>query len=173
MQVSVEAARHEFATLRTGRANPQILDGIMVDAYGSSMPINELAQVHAPESRQLLITPYDRSMVAPIEKAIKNSDLNLNPLNEGSSIRLNLPLLTEERRKDMVKALHKKAEEGRVAIRNVRRDANDHIKALEKKGEASEDNAKRAQEHLQKVTDKYIAEVDQLQKAKEAELMQV
>jgi len=173
MQVSIEAVRHEFSTLRTGRANPTILDGIMVDAYGSTMQINELAQVHAPEARQLVISPYDRAMVAAIEKAIKNSDLNINPINDGASLRLNLPLLTEERRKDMVKVLHKKAEEGRIAIRNVRRDANDHIKALEKKGETSEDLAKRSMEQLQKLTDKYITEVDQLQKSKEAELMQV
>jgi ribosome recycling factor len=173
MQVSIEAVRHEFSTLRTGRANPSILDGILVDAYGGAMPINELAQVHAPEARQLIISPYDRAMVGPIEKAIKNSDLNINPINDGASLRLNLPSLTEERRKDMVKVLHKKAEEGRIAIRNVRRDINDRVKGLEKKGETSEDLAKRSLDQLQKLTDKYIAEVDQLQKAKEAELMQV
>jgi len=173
MQKSIEATQHEFATLRTGRANPSMLDGIMVDAYGSQMPINQLAQVHVPEPRQLMITPYDRTMVGLIERAIKLSDLNINPINDGAGIRLNLPLLTEERRKDMVKLLHKKAEEGRVAIRNVRRDTNDHFKQLEKKGEASEDDAKRAQEKLQKLTDKFIADIDHLQKAKEAELMEV
>ncbi|HEY3331916.1 MAG TPA: ribosome recycling factor [Capsulimonadaceae bacterium] len=173
MQKSIEAAQHEFTTLRTGRANPTILDGITVEAYGSAMPINQLAQVHVPEARQLVITPYDRSVVNLIERAIKLSDLNINPINDGLSIRLNLPMLTEERRKDMVKQLHKKAEEGRVAIRNVRRDTNDHYKQLEKKSEVSEDDSKRAQDKLQKITDKFIAELDQLQKAKEAELLEV
>jgi ribosome recycling factor len=173
MLKSIEATRHEFATLRTGRANPSILDGITVEAYGTPMPINQLAQVNVPESRQLIITPYDRSMVGAIEKAIKISDLNLNPINNGDSIRINLPLLTEERRKDLVKVLHKKAEEGRVAIRNVRRDANDHVKQLEKKADVSEDQARRSGEQLQKLTDKSIVEIDQLQKAKEAELLEV
>ena len=142
MRSSIEAAKVEFATLRTGRANPTLLDNITVDAYGSAMPIDQIAQVHVPESRQLVITPYDRSMVGAIEKAIKNSDLNINPVNNGDSIRLNLPPLTEDRRKDMVKVLQKKAEESRVSVRNVRRDANDRAKALEKKGETSEDLAK-------------------------------
>jgi ribosome recycling factor len=173
MQKSIEASQHEFGTLRTGRANPGMLDGIMVEAYGSQMPINQVAQVHVPEPRQLTITPYDRSVLGLIERAIKMSDLNINPINDGGGIRLNLPLLTEERRKEMVKLLHKKAEDGRVAIRNVRREANDHIKQLEKKGETSEDDSKRAQEKLQKLTDKYIADLDHLQKAKEAELMEV
>jgi ribosome recycling factor len=173
MRQSIEAARTEFATLRTGRASPSLVDNITVDAYGTAMPINQIAQVHAPEARQLVISPYDRSMVGPIEKAIKTSDLNINPINDGASIRLNLPPLTEERRKDLVKQLHKKAEESRVSIRNVRRDTNDRIKAVEKKGETSEDLSKRAQDQLQKLTDKFIAEVDQLQKTKEAELLQV
>jgi ribosome recycling factor len=173
MRSSIEAAEKEFATLRTGRANPSILDNITVDAYGSAMPVNQIAQVHAPESRQLVITPYDRSLVGPIEKAIKLSDLNINPINNGDSIRLNLPSLTEDRRKEMVKVLAKKAEESRVSVRNVRRDINDRIKAIEKKGETSEDLSKRAMDALQKVTDRFIAEVDQLQKSKEAELLQV
>jgi ribosome recycling factor len=172
MQKTIEATQHEFATLRTGRANAAMLDGVHVDAYGGQMPINQLAQVHAPEPRQLVITPYDRNMVGPIEKAIRNSDLNINPINTGDSIRLNLPVLTEERRKDLVKLLHKKAEEGRVAIRNVRREANEHIKQIEKKSEISEDESKRAQERLQKLTDKFVAEIDANQKAKEAELME-
>ncbi len=173
MHKSIEAARHEFATLRTGRANPTLVDGIHIDVYGSQMPVNQLAQIHATDARQLVIAPYDRSVLGAIEKAIKISDLNLNPINDGTSIRLNLPPLTEERRKDLVKVLHKKTEEGRIAIRNVRRDANEHIKALEKKSEASEDDAKRAQEHLQQLTDRFIAEIDTLHKAKEAELLEV
>ena len=172
MQKSIEATQTEFATLRTGRANAGMLDGITVDAYGSPMQINQLAQVHAPEARQLVVTPYDRSMLAAIEKAIKNSDLNINPINDGVGIRLNLPVLTEDRRKDMVKMLHKKAEDGRVAIRNVRRDANDHVKQIEKKSEISEDDSKRAQEKLQKLTDKYIADLDSILKNKEAELLE-
>lgn len=172
MQKTIEATQHEFATLRTGRASAAMLDGIMVDAYGAPMPVNQLAQIHVPEARQLTITPYDRSMVGAIEKAIKNSDLNINPINDGAGIRLNLPVLTEERRKDLVKQLHKKAEEGRVAIRNVRRDANDHIKKIEKAGDVSEDEGKRAQEKLQKLTDKFIAEIDTIQKSKETELME-
>jgi ribosome recycling factor len=173
MHKSIDATQHEFSTLRTGRANPGMLDGILVDAYGSQMPINQIAQVHVPEARQLTITPYDRALVGAIERAIKISDLNINPINDGAGIRLNLPILTEERRKDLVKQLHKKAEDGRVAIRNVRRDANDHFKQLEKKGEVSEDDCKRALEKLQKLTDKCIADLDHLQKAKEAELMEV
>jgi ribosome recycling factor len=171
MQVSIETARHEFAAIRTGRANPSMLDGVHVEAYGSNMPINQLAQVHAPEPRQLVVSPYDRAMLAPIEKAIKNSDLNLNPMNDGVSLRINLPVLTEERRKDMVKSLHKKAEESRISVRNVRRDANDKVKAIEKLGEASEDQSRRVQESLQKMTDKYIAQIDSLQKDKETELL--
>jgi len=173
MKKSVEAANHDFSTIRTGRASPALLDGIHVDYYGTPTPINQVAQVGVPESRQILITPYDRSMLAAIEKVIKNSDLNINPVNEGTAIRLSIPPLNEERRKEFVKILHKKTEDGRVAVRNIRRDANDHVKALVKKAEASEDDSKRAQEALQKITDKYIADIDHLSKAKEAELLEV
>jgi ribosome recycling factor len=173
MQKSVEAARHEFSTLRTGRANPSILDGITVESYGTAMPINQLAQVHAPEPRQIVISPYDRSMLGPIEKAIKMSDLNINPVNDGIGIRLNLPVLTNDRRKEMVKVLQKKSEEGKVAVRNVRRDFNEQIKQLEKKSEVSKDDAKRSEEQMQKLTDRHIALIDELQKHKEAELMEV
>jgi ribosome recycling factor len=173
MQKSIEAARHEFSTLRTGRANPALLDGINVESYGTSLPINQVAQIHATDARQITISPYDRSMLGPIEKAIKTSDLNINPINDGVGVRLNLPPLTTDRRKEMVKVLQRKAEEGKVAIRNVRRDSNDQIKQLEKKSEVSKDDAKRSEEQLQKVTDKYIGQVEELQKAKEAELMEV
>jgi ribosome recycling factor len=173
MQKSVEAARHEFSTLRTGRANPAILDGINVESYGTSMPINQVAQIHAVDARQITISPYDRSMLGPIEKAIKTSDLNINPINDGISVRLNLPPLTTERRKEMVKVLQRKAEDGKVSVRNIRRDFNEQIKQLEKKSEVSKDEAKRSEEQLQKLTDKYIAQVDELQKTKEAELMEV
>jgi ribosome recycling factor len=173
MQKSVEAARHEFSTLRTGRANPSILDGINVESYGTSMPINQVAQVHATDARQIVISPYDRAMLGPIERAIKLSDLNINPINDGIGVRLNLPPLTNDRRKEMVKVLQRKSEEGKVSIRNVRRDFNDQIKSLEKKSEVSKDEAKRSEDQLQKLTDRYIAQVDELQKTKEAELLEV
>ena len=173
MKKTVDATQQDFATIRTGRANPSLLDGISVDYFGSPMPINQLASISVPESRQLVITPYDRSTVAAIEKAIKQSDININPVNDGSSVRLSIPPLTEERRKEFVKVLGKKAEEGRVSIRKVRQNANDQGKALVKKGEASEDESKRAQDALQKLTDRYVAEIDRIAKAKEAELMEV
>ena len=173
MQKTVDATQHDFSTIRTGRANPSLLDGIQVDYYGSPTPLNQLASISVPESRQLVITPYDRSTVAAVEKAIKNSDININPVNDGSSVRLNIPPLTEDRRKEFVKVLGKKAEEGRVSIRNIRRDTNDQFKALVKKAEASEDESKRAQDGLQKLTDRYILEVDKIARAKEAELLEV
>jgi ribosome recycling factor len=145
----------------------------MVESYGTAMPINQVAQVHTPDARMITISPYDRTMLGPIEKAIKTSDLNINPINDGGSIRLNLPPLTNERRKEMVKVLQRKAEDGKVAIRNVRRDSNDQIKQLEKKSEVSKDDAKRSEDQLQKITDKYIGQIDELQKAKESELMEV
>jgi ribosome recycling factor len=173
MKKAVESTQLDFATIRTGRATPTLLDGIQVDYYGSPTPLNQLATISIPDSRQLYIAPYDRSIVAAIEKAIKQSDLNINPVNDGAGVRLSIPPLTEDRRKDFVKILNKKSEEGRVSIRNVRRDVNDQFKALVKKSEASEDDSRRAQENLQKVTDKYIAEIDHITKLKEAELMEV
>lgn len=173
MKKTVEATQHDFSTIRTGRANPTLLDGISVDYYGSPTPINQLATINVPEARQLVITPYDRSALGAIEKAIKNSDLNINPVNAGTMLRLTIPPLTEERRKEFVKILGKKSEEGKVSIRNIRRDANDSFKALVKKSEASEDESKRAQENLQKLTDRYIIEIDQITKAKETELLEV
>ena len=173
MKKTVDATQHDFSTIRTGRATPSLLDGITVDYYGSPTPINQLANLSVPESRQLLITPYDRATLGPIEKAIKNSDININPVNTGTALRLTIPPLTEERRRDFVKVLNKKSEEGKVAVRNIRRDANDQAKALVKKSEASEDESKRAQESLQKLTGRYIAEIDQITRAKEAELLEV
>ncbi len=173
MQKTVDATNHDFSTIRTGRANPSLVDGITVDYYGTATALNQLANISVPEGQQLLITPYDRGMVAAIEKAIKLSDLNINPVNDGAAVRLNIPPLTEDRRKEFVKILGKKSEEGRVTIRNIRRDANDQSKALVKKAEVSEDEAKRAQEGLQKLTDRYIAEIDKITKAKEAELLEV
>ena len=173
MQKTVEATQHDFSTIRTGRANPSLVDGITVDYYGAPTPINQVASISVPEGRQLLIAPYDRSMVAAIEKAIKLSDLNINPVNDGSAIRLNIPPLTEERRKEFVKILGKKAEEGKVSVRKIRQNANDGFKALVKKSEASEDESKRAQDSLQKLTDRYIAEIDRITKTKETELLEV
>ncbi|MEN6370612.1 MAG: ribosome recycling factor [Armatimonadota bacterium] len=173
MTKAVEAAQHDFTTLRTGRANPVLLDGIQVDYYGSKMPLNQLAGVSAPEPRLLVIAPWDKGALAPIEKAIMNSELGMTPQNDGSVIRLQVPYLTEERRKELTKVLHKKTEEHKIAIRNIRRDVNERLKEQEKKHEISEDENKRAQEQVQKLTDKYIDRVDDLSKAKEVELMEV
>lgn len=173
MKKTVEATQHDFATIRTGRANPSLLDGITAEYYGTPTPVSQLATVSVPEARQLYITPYDRATIGAIEKAIKNSDININPVNDGIGLRLSIPPLTAERRKDFVKLLGKKAEEGKVSIRNIRRDANDNVKALVKKNEASEDDSKRAQDNLQKMTDRYITEIDRITQAKEEELLEV
>lgn len=170
---AVEAAQREFATIRTGRANPALLERVTVDYYGTPMPVNQLATISVPEPRLLVISPWDRNALPLIEKAIIKSDLGLTPVSDGHVIRLNIPVLTEERRKEMIKLLHKKAEEARVAVRNVRREANEELKKLEKSGQASEDDVRRAQEHIQKLTDKYIEQIDRITEAKEAELMEV
>lgn len=173
MGKAVEAGQHDFQTIRTGRANPIILDGLQVDYYGAKTPLNQLAGVTAPEPRLLVISPWDKGSIAAIEKAIMNSELGMTPQSDGSVIRLNVPYLTEERRKELIKALHKKTEDHKVALRNVRRDANEHLKDLEKKHEISEDDNKRAQDQIQKLTDKYIEQLESLAKAKEVELMEV
>lgn len=173
MTKAVEAALHDFGTIRTGRANPVILEGIQVDYFGSKMPINQLAGVSAPEPRMLVIAPWDKGAIAPIEKAIMNSEIGMTPQSDGNVIRLQVPYLTEERRKELIKQLHKKSEEHKIAIRNIRRDSNEHLKDLEKKHDISEDENKRAQEQVQKLTDKYIERVEDLAKVKETELMEV
>lgn len=173
MTKAVEAAQHDYTTIRTGRANPALLERVTVDYYGTSMPVNQLATISVPEPRQLLITPWDKSVIPMIEKAIQKSDLGLNPNTDSAGIRLIIPQLTEERRKEFIKLLHKKAEEHRVAVRNIRRDANEELKRAEKAGEVSEDEVHRAQEQIQKLTDKYIEQIDRLTQAKEAELMEV
>jgi ribosome recycling factor len=173
MKGAVEATRKELQNIRTGRANPGILDNVVVNAYGAEMPVNQVATISIPEARQLVISPFDRSLIQEIEKAISKSDIGLTPNSDGQVIRLNIPPMTEERRKQMVKQTHTEVEQGRVAIRNVRRDANDHLQKAEKAHEISEDELKREQAEVQKTTDKYIAELDQVQKAKEAELMEV
>lgn len=173
MSRAVEVAKEDFQTLRTGRANPALIEHIEVNYHGTPLPLNQVAAISVPEPRQLLITPWDKQALGPIEKAISNSDIGLVPNNDGNGIRLNIPQLTEERRKDLIKQLHKKAEEHRVAIRNVRRDCNDKLKSREKSHEISEDDSKRAHDQTQKLTDKYIAEIDKLQANKEADLMEV
>jgi ribosome recycling factor len=170
MKKSVESAANDFATLRTGRANPAILDSIKVDYYGQPTPLNQVAAVASPDPRVLLITPWDKGTMKAIEKAIINSDLGLNPNNDGVNIRLNIPALTEERRKDFVKQLAQKAEAGRVSLRNIRRDAIEHAKRDES---ITDDDVKRAEKDVQKILDKYTAELDALQKSKEAELLEV
>jgi len=173
MQKAVEAAQHDFATIRTGRANPLILEGIKVDYYGTPTPLNQLAGITVPEPRQLMISPWDKATLDPISKAIQASDIGITPQNDGQVIRLNVPYLTEERRKELIKQLHKRSEDHKVAVRNVRRDANEHLKTQQKNSEISEDEMKRDQEKIQKLTDKYIVEVDKLTAAKEAELKEV
>jgi ribosome recycling factor len=169
MKKSVEAAQHDFATLRTGRANPALLDSLKVEYYGTTMPLNQLGTVTAPEARLLVIQPYDKGAMAPIEKAIQKSDLGLTPSNDGMVIRLGIPPLTQERRKEFVKQLQQKAEAARVSVRNIRRDTLDHLKRDES---VTDDDFKRAEKDVQKVADKTIAEIDALAKAKEAELLE-
>lgn len=173
MKHAVEHAGHEFQTFRTGRANPMMLDRIVVDYHGSPMHINQMANISVPEPRQLLIQAWDRAAVPLIEKAIQKSDLGINPMNDGTGIRLNIPPLTEERRKELVKQLHKRAEESRVAVRNVRRDVDKHLRAEEKGKQYGEDDRRRAEERVQKLTDRYVEQIDNLLKAKETELMEV
>lgn len=173
MAKAVEAAQHDYQTIRTGRANPVLLERVNVEHYGASMPINQVATITVPEPRLLVIAPWDKSAIQHIERAIIKSDLGLTPMSDGNVIRLNIPQLTEERRRDLIKMLHKKAEEHRVAVRNIRRDANEELKGLEKSHEVAEDEVHRAQEQIQKLTDKYIDQIDDLTRTKEAELMEV
>lgn len=173
MQKTVEAASIDYSTLRTGRANPLILENIKVDYYGTQTPLNQLAGISVPEPRQLMVSPWDKNAINVILKAIQSSDIGMTPMSDGNVIRLNVPPLTEERRKDLIKQLNKKAEEHRVSVRNIRRDANDRIKTQQKNSEITEDESKREQDEVQKLTDKYIAEIDKLTIAKEAELKEV
>ncbi|MFC1734683.1 ribosome recycling factor [Candidatus Hydrogenedentota bacterium] len=173
MGKALEALRREFASIRTGRANTALLDGINVDYYGAHTPIAQMANITVPEPRLLVIVPWDKSAVGAIEKAILKSDLGLTPANDGKTIRLPIPQLTEERRKDLVKHVKKLAEDSRVTIRNIRRDANEHTKKKQKSGELPEDDAHRLVDEIQKVTDKHIENVHELVEIKEAELMEV
>ena len=170
---SIEAMKREFASLRAGRATPSLLDKAMVDYYGTPTPVNQVAKVTVPEARMIVIQPWEKSVLHDIEKAIMKSDLGLSPNSDGTAIRLAIPQLTQERRQELVKTLNKKAEEAKVAIRNIRRDANDAIKKLEKAKEITEDESKKAQESFQKTVDKYIKSVDELRGIKEKEIMEV
>ncbi|MBS1271514.1 MAG: Ribosome-recycling factor [Candidatus Marinimicrobia bacterium] len=172
MDKAVEKTRHDLATIRTGRASTALLDGIKVDYYGTKTPLNQLAQVNAPEPRLLTIQPYEKNIIPDVERAILESDLGLNPQNDGTIIRLPIPELTKERREELTRYVHKLAEEGRIAVRNIRRDANDHIKELEKEHEISEDNARRALETIQTYTDEHIDTIDELLKHKEEEIQE-
>jgi ribosome recycling factor len=173
MEKAVEAIRREFATVRTGRASPHLLDRIQVDYYGAQTPLNQLAQVSASEARLLTITPYDKSSIKSIEKAILESDVGLTPNNDGNVIRLTLPELTEERRKDLVKVVHGIAEEGRVSIRHIRREVMHDLKELKSEGEVGEDEERRAESELQKLTDAKIGEIDSFLSGKEEEILEV
>ncbi len=173
MKKTVEVLRKDLASVRAGRANPAMLDKITVDYYGTPTPVNQLANVAIPEPRMLIIQPWDKSSIKDIEKAILKSDLGLTPSNDGVVIRLNIPQLTAERRTEIVKTVKKKAEEARVAVRNIRRELIDDIKQIEKEKIASEDESKKGQEKAQKLTDKYIKEIDEVLEKKEKEIMEV
>ncbi|HEX9713692.1 MAG TPA: ribosome recycling factor [Actinomycetota bacterium] len=173
MKKAVEVTREEFVGVRTGRASPALVQRITVDYYGASTPLQQLAGVAVPDPRSLAITPYDRNAIAVIEKAIQASDLGITPSNDGQTIRLNFPPLTEERRKELIKVVRDRAEHGRVAVRNVRRHAKDEIEREEKAGEVSQDEMHRGEQQLQKLTDRFVAEIDDMLQRKEAELMEV
>ena len=173
MQKSIDSVAADFASVRAGRANAGVLDRILVDYYGSPTPIQQIAAISSPDARTLLITPWDGSALKLIEKAIQNSDLGINPQNDGKALRLSFPQLTEERRKELVKQIHKYAEAGKVAIRNIRRDAMENFKKQEKKSEITEDELKQAEKNLQKLTDESCKALDDLLAKKEKELMAV
>jgi ribosome recycling factor len=173
MLKSVESTQHEFASVRTGRASPSLLDRVVVDYYGAMTPLNQLATISAPEARLLTVQPYDKSSIKAIEKAINESDIGLNPSNDGNVVRLVVPELTEERRRDLVKVVRGLAEEGRVSIRNVRRDTMQHLRELKNDGDASSDDEHRAEVELQKLTDRHIGELEGVLKGKEEEILAV
>lgn len=173
MQKSVGSLKNEFASIRAGRANPAVLDKILVDYYGTPTPINQMAAVSVSEARVLVIQPWDKSLIKEIEKAIQASDIGINPANDGSVIRLTFPQLTEDRRKELVKDLKKYGEEAKVAIRSIRRDANDKLKAMKKNSELTEDDLKQGEDKIQKLTDKYIKNIDEVVAEKEKEVLSI
>ncbi len=173
MKKTIDYLTKDLATLRAGRANPAMVDKIMVDYYGEPTPLNQLANITVPEARLIVIQPWDKNSIADIERAIIKSDLGINPTNDGNVIRIVIPQLTEERRKELVKVVKKKAEEAKVAVRNIRREGNDMLKAKEKEKLITEDENKIGQEDIQKITDRYIGEIDKILKAKEKDIMEV
>ncbi|ANN95731.1 TPA: ribosome recycling factor [Legionella pneumophila] len=173
MKKTIEALHSDMSKIRTGRANASLLDHVMVDYYGSPTPLSQVANITTSDSRTILVTPWEKSMVAAIEKAILNSDLGLNPATAGTAIRVPMPPLTEERRKELIKVVRHEGEQGRVSIRNIRRDANNQLKELVKEKAISEDDERRAAEAIQKLTDRYISEVDAVLAEKEKDLMEI
>lgn len=173
MSKAIASLEHDLSGIRTGRANPGLVEKLTVEYYGSEMPLNQVAGINVPEARLIVIQPWDKSSIPAIEKAIQKSELGLNPSNDGNVIRIVLPQLTEERRRDLVKLVHKRVEEGRVAIRNVRRDAHNHLRKLVKDNLATEDDLKQGEADLQKIHDRYIAEADQASQRKEGEVLEV
>jgi ribosome recycling factor len=173
MEKALEVAKEDFAAIRTGRANPAMFAKIVVDYYGAPTPVNQLASFTTPEARMVIVSPYDKGSLGAIERAIRDSDLGVNPSNDGNIIRVALPILTEDRRKEYIKVARHKAEDARIAIRNIRRHAKDTLEKMIKDGNAGEDDVKRAEKHLEDVTHKYVASVDDLLKHKESELLEV
>ena len=173
MKKTLETLKADLGKIRTGRAHVGLLDHILVDYYGTPTPLNQTATVTLTDARTISVTPWDKKMAAVIEKAIRNSDLGLNPATVGEAVRVPMPALTEERRKDLIKVVHKEAENARIAVRNIRRDANNHLKDLLKQKKVAEDEERRAQDEVQKLTDRYVAEIDKSLAAKEADLMAV
>jgi ribosome recycling factor len=173
MEKAVTHLKEDLSGIRTGRATPAVLNRVTVEYYGTPVPLNQLASINVPEPRLLAISPFDKSSLSSIEKAIQASDLGITPSNDGQVIRLSFPPLTEERRKELVKQVHHRAEEGRVAVRNVRRHHKDELEKLEREGSISEDDLTRSEKELQKLTDRFVAEIDDIQRHKEQELMEV
>jgi ribosome recycling factor len=173
MKNAIEALRRELSKLRVGKATPALLDGIKVEAYGTQTPLNQVGAVGAPEPRLLVVQPWDKNLISAIEKAIRASDLGLNPGSDGNVVRVPIPALTEDRRKELVKVAKSYAEEGRVAIRNARRDANEGLKKEKKKGDLTEDEEKKSHDRIQEMTDKFIKEIDRILSGKEKEILEV
>jgi ribosome recycling factor len=173
MEAALDAMRREFASVRTGKASPALLDTVRVDAYGAKTPLNQVASISTPEARLIVVQPWDKSLMNDIERAIRGADLGLNPSNDGNIIRVPIPALSEERRRDMVRLLHKLAEEGRISVRHARQEANKEIKRLEGEHEISEDEARRQLAEVQRLTDEHVARIDELMKSKEREILEV
>jgi ribosome recycling factor len=173
MKKTIDSLKREYSSLRAGRATPALLERVMVDYYGTPTPVNQVANVSVPEPRMIVIAPWEKSLLHAIEKAIMKSDLELSPNSDGNVIRLSIPQLTQERRAELVKTVNKKAEEAKIALRNLRRDANDAVKKMEKAKEVTEDETKKAQEDMQKLVDKYVSEVNNIKTGKEKEIMEV